>query len=250
MSTLEDKILDGPKVNYCDDGDDDIRTGEDTGHDKDEPEEDSMTRNDAPSLFRRPDEETERLEAANSITHQPCCSTNTGPKGVLEDHRKRSLPTHVLPNDNDLEGEFMELLNDDSIIKSLAEKRLAKQENLPTFGSMFRLSTGPELLDAIDKENPNVKLIVHIYTKYSRSCAKVNKYLDTLAADYAHIKFVTLDASVAGLSDNFKENGVPALLIYKGGNFIKSVVQLEDLLDKDFEVTQLRELMIDNGLIP
>lgn len=250
MSTIEDKILDGPRVQYCEADNDDIRTGEDAGLDLDDPEK-ATTRNEISSLFIRPDQEStiDNGSAAYRMRSQGY-SMNTGPKGVIADHRKHSLSkSSSKVDESDLDEEFKELLNDDSIIKSIAERRIAQLINLPTFGSVFRLITGTELLDAIDKENPNILVVVHIYTKFSRSCAKVDKCLDVLANEFKRIKFVTLDARAASLSDNFKENGVPALLAYKGGNLVKSLVQLEDLLDKDFEVAQLRELLIDNEII-
>lgn len=249
MSTIEDKILDGPTVHYCEADDDDIRTGEDAGLDLDDPEV-VTTRNEISSLFVRPDQESTIDNGTAACQMSKNYSMNTGPKGVIADHRKHSLSkSSSRVDDSDLDEEFKDLLNDDSIIKSMAERRIAQLINLPSFSSVFRLTTGPELLDAIDKENPNVLLVVHIYTRSSRSCAKVDRCLDILANEFRRIKFVTLDARAAGLSDNFKENGVPALLAYKGGNLVKSLVQLEDLLDKDFEVTQLRELLIDNGII-
>jgi hypothetical protein len=250
MSTIEDKILDGPTVHYCDADDDDIRTGEDAGFDKDDPEA-SETRNDVSSLFIRPEQDSSANNgvAAHRMRTQ-ICSTNTGPKGVISDHRKYSLGKSMSKADDpDLEAEFKELMNDDSIIKNIAEMRLAQMKSLPTFGSVFRLTTGTELLDAIDKENPSVLVVVHIYTKFSRACKRIDRCFDTLAEEFKNIKFVTLDASAAGLSENFKKNGVPAILAYRGGNFIKSLVQLEDFLDKDFEVVQLKELLVDNEII-
>lgn len=242
MSTIEDKILDGPRVHYCEADDDDIRTGEDAGHDQDDIE--VPARNDISSLFVRPDDESLATNRVSSY------SMNTGPKGVIADHRKHSLSKSLSKVDeSDLEEEFRELLNDDSIIKTIAEKRIAQLINLPSFGAVFRLNSGIDLLDAIDKEHPNVLVIVHIYTKISRCCKKIDKCLDILANENKLIKFLTLDASAAGLSENFKKNGVPALLAYKGGKFVKSIVQLEEFLDRDFEVGQLRELLIDNGFI-
>lgn len=245
MSTLEDKILDGPRVHYCDADDDDMRTGADAGLDLDDPEV-SATRNDISSLFMRPDQDSSAACRAQSAGY----SMNTGPKGVIADHRKHSLSKNFSKvDDTDLDEEFKELMNDDSIIKSIAERRIAELISLPTFGSVFRLTTGSELLDAIDKENPNVLVVVHIYTQFSRSCARVNRCLDLLADEFKHNKFVALDARAAGLSENFKEKGVPAILAYRGGNLIKSLVQLEDLLDTDFEVAQLKELLIDNNIL-
>lgn len=248
MSTLEDKILDGPTINYCDADNDDIRT-EENSDDVSDDESKNISKNDASSLFRRPEEGEGSSSAA--YNRPPGCSTNTGPKGVIEDYRKQAVPKNKkLASTDDLDAEFQKLLNDDSILKEIARKRMSERSNdVPTFGQVYRLQMGSELLDAIDKENPNVLIIAHIYTKYSRTCARVDRCLDQLAAEHKYMKIVTLDASVAGLSDNFKENGVPALLAYRNSNLVKSLVQLEDLLDKDFGYNQIKDLLVDNELI-
>lgn len=248
MSTIENKILDGPTAHYCDAEDDDIRTGEDTNHDRDNSEF-QMIRNDVSSLFVRSNEDTDTYPKQARIS---CVSSNTGPKGVIEDFKKQSLTSGRQDTflSDDLEAEFKQLLSDDTILKEYAEKRLAQMsEKIPLFGQVLRLQTGSDLLDAVDKEQSNVLVMVHIYTKFSRPCARVDQCLDELATDLKHIKFVTLEASVAGLSSNFKDNGVPALLAYRGGNLVKSLVQLEDLLDKDFDVNQLKDLLVENKLI-
>ena len=133
---------------------------------------------------------------------------------------------------DNIEREFQDLFNDESILKEYIAKRINKaiEENTSTFGQLYHLRTGDELLEAIDNENENVLVIVHIYTKYLKSCANLNRCLGELASSMYHIKFLTLDASVAGLSQNFKDNGVPALLAYKKGELVKSLVQLEELL--------------------
>lgn len=230
MSTIEDKILNGPRLHYCEAGDDDIRPEEiDHGDDK---ASDRIETGDASSLFQRP------CEDELPQTRWRGTSSNTGPKGVIEDFNRKEL--------DDLDAEFQALMNDESILKEYITKRIS--DNIPTFGQVYHLKNGDELLKAIDKENPNVLVIVHIYTKYSRPCSNLNRCLDELANELKHIKFVTLDASVTGLSGNFKENGVPALLAYKSGDLVKSFVQLEELLDKNFDASQVRELLIDNKL--
>lgn len=248
MSTIEDKILDGPTIHYCDAGDDDIRTGPDAGIDNNDPDS-NADRRDVSSMFVRPDQDTTSTRLANGVSGSGY-SSNTGPKGVLEDFRKQSAP-RVTRNvdEQDLDDEFNQLMNDDTIIKTFVEKMVNQRSLLPSFGAVIRLNNGPELLEAIDREHNEVTVLVHIYTRYSRSCKQVDKCLDELANELNHMKIVTIDASVTGLSDNFKQNGVPALLAYKGGSFLKSIVKIEDLLDKDFETRQLKDLLIDHGLL-
>lgn len=247
MSTIEDKILDGPRIHYCDAGNDDIRHEENDGDEQ----PNAGAENNVEHLLIRPDDETERLNRASQVKWRGY-STNTGPKGVIEDYKKRVQKERAKqkPDEVDeLEAEFQELLNDDSVLKEYIAKRISNLTSSPTFGQVYRLKTGSELLDAIDKENDNVLIIVHIYTKYSRACSQLNRCLDELAADLKHMKFITLDASVTNLSTNFKENGVPALLAYKKGDLVKSLVQLEELLDRDFDSGQVKELLIDNGML-
>lgn len=254
MSTIEDKLLDGPRVHYCDVDSDHIRLEDRSDEDDNDSRDDKscMSKGGVSSLFTRPDDDEEQ----SNYPRRVCNSTNTGPKGVLEDYRKKSLPSQessqVCNSSDDLEAEFRELMNDDSILQRIAEKRLAQLRRSgpqPTFGFVQRLKTGDELLEALDREHPNVLIIVYIYTSYSKICSKVNKFMDQLADSYKDIKIVTLNANVTQLSDNFKRNGVPALLAYRNGDLIKSLVQMEESLDKDFDFAQVRELLVDNGII-
>lgn len=235
MSTIEDKILDGPRINYCDADDDDVRSEE-----VDQEDGEGLERGDVASLFRQPCEEDDRLSRIKLRGG----SSNTGPKGVLEDFKRRTLPRKT--ELDELDAEFQELMNDDSIIKEYITKRI--NSSLPTFGQVYHLQNGDQLLSAIDDENSNVSVIVHIYTKQSKP-SNMNRCLDELAIEFKHAKFVTLDATVTNLSANFKENGVPALLAYKAGELVGSLIQLEELLDKSFETSQVKELLRDNKMI-
>lgn len=241
MSTLEDKILDGPRVNYCDADDDDIRFEEDDGSP-------TLERHNASELFRKPEDDEQSFARLSRATGRTSGSSNTGPKGVIEDFRVNSLDSEK--NNTNIDLEFQELLEDDNIIKDYIAKRIldAEASAVKVFGQIYHLTTGEELLDAIDKEPSNILVIVHIYTKYSKPCSELNKCLGKIASKWKHVKFCSLDASVTSLSDNFKRNGVPAILGYKGGEVVKSLVQLEDFLDKNFDVDQVQELLNDNGL--
>lgn len=260
-SKLEEKILDGPRVHYCDAEDDDIRKDEvDEASSDNEQDQPGIEKHDIADLFRPITEEDERLERLQSVNWAPS-STNTGPKGVIGDYlRKREqarnnksngIIDRPLTEDEKLELEFEELLNDETIMKEYISKRISMSQNAnsKTFGRLQKLETGDQLLDAIDDELAEVLIIVHIYTKYSRACTQLNRCLDKIATQYEAIKFVTLDASVTKLSSNFKENGVPAILAYKGGDLVTSLVQLEEFLDKDFGTEEVKELLFDRGLI-
>lgn len=223
MSTLEDKILNGPRIHYCEADDDDIR----------EPSESNGTHSVADLL--RPTYEEEKNCRTSSLKSRTLCqpTTNTGPKGVLEDHRNQ-----------DIEAEFDQLMKDDSIIKDLITKRLSEA---PEFGTVHHLMSGEEFLKGIDKERPDVSIIVHIYEKHSRSCHRLNECLKELAASLKQVKFMTLDVGVTNLSLEFKANGTPTMQAYKGGQLTKSLVKIDENLDQDFEASDVREFLLDNG---
>lgn len=222
MSTLEDKILAGPRVHYCEADDDDIR----------EPKSDDGTES-VTNLFR-PTDDSER-EPQTSLRSRNICqpATNTGPKGVLEDSKNK-----------DIEGEFEELMKDDSIIRDLIAKRLAEA---PDFGVVQHLVSGEEFLKSVDQERPDVLVIVHIYGRQSRSCIRLNGCLKELAATLRQVKFMTLDVGVTNLSQEFKANGIPTLQAYRCGRLTKSLVKIDEHLDKDFEVADVKQFLVEKG---
>lgn len=250
--TLEEKILGGPRIHYCDADDHDIREDEQQSADEASDEGANVEKHDVADLFRPISDEDEKLERLEKANWAPS-SSNTGPKGVIGDYIKRrnKVKNKNINDEEKLELEFQELLNDESLIQEYISKRIssAQKSQIKLFGEVYRLQSGDQLLDAIDNECPNVTVIVHIYTRCSKSCTLLNRCLDKIASDYKEIKFVTLDASVTSLSNNFKENGVPALLAYRAGDLIKTLVQLDELLDQDFGPGEIKDLLIDNNLI-
>lgn len=248
MATLEDKILNGPTVHYCDAEDDDIR--------HDEIEQDNLD----PDVAIESGVRQLSIRDSNNLNARISpgvgedakwagVSQNTGPKGVIADHRNLTRKNNLDPIDREID----ELLEDDEFLQQYMRSRIAEMESqrnhVPEFGQLYHISSGDEFLKAVDKELPSVLVIVHVYVRFSKPCGAMNQCLSILAEQYKHIKFVTLDASVAGMSENFKENGVPALLAYRNGELVKSLVRLTEELDRNFETEQVRELLKTNNLI-
>ena len=61
--------------------------------------------------------------------------------------------------------------------------------------------------------------------------------------------FFYFKASAAGLSHRFKTIGVPAILVYKSGELMKSFVRLTDALGDDFYTSDLESFLIENGVM-
>lgn len=259
MSNLEEKILNGSRVHYIEAGDDDKRiedeTGNETTSNQHQPSNLESSINLKYESISSSLDDQPRLRRSETLNF---CSYNTGPKGVIQDFKhhvtQKDRHPNIAASDADpLELEFEQLMSDDSILEQFKQERLKRlnnaDRNIPEFGYMKHISSGEEFLKNVDDENPNATVVCHVYRKFSQMCLILNKHLEEISKKYKHIKFMCIDAAVVGLSTNFIENGVPALLVYKNGNLVKSLVRLEDNFDRDFDLNQVKELLVENNVI-
>lgn len=77
----------------------------------------------------------------------------------------------------------------------------------------------------------------------------MNSCLKQLAKFYKNVKFCAILGSYAGLSQKFKSDGVPALLVYKAGNMIGNFVRISDELGNDFVFEDVQGYLIEHGLL-
>ncbi|KAJ8301993.1 hypothetical protein KUTeg_020980, partial [Tegillarca granosa] len=167
--------------------------------------------------------------------------TNTGPKGVINDWREykklenerkeeqekerqalikklsmtydekerqkdQQFLTEIEKNLEEFEDEFMKEYRQ----KRIEEMRKALQ-NVPKFGKVIAL-TSNDFVENIDKEQPQVTVIIHLYE----------------------------DA----------KTGVPALLVYKSGDLIGNFIRISDELGDDFYATDVEGFLADHSLLP
>ncbi|XP_077290650.1 phosducin-like protein 1 [Arctopsyche grandis] len=263
MATLEDRILGEKTHYYCsssEDEDDDDKSG-------------SEGRSKAPAAPAPPPEQ--------SINEWGGSATNTGPKGVLHDWQrfkqleaesradqelerldlvKKLTLTCMTSQEEDqykkqkeLDDELDELLNDEILLnfqKQRMREMLAQAGRLPRFGKVIQLKSSDAFLDAIDKENKSVTVIIHLYEYVVEACQVMNGCLVALSQDYPCVKFCRMSSSLAGVSKKFKASGVPALLIYKAGQMIGNFVRITDVLGDDFFATDVESYLIEHGLLP
>jgi len=279
MATLDDKIL-GEKLHYyCssseDEADDDDRNGDGGNHDKNNSSTmaiGSAVQQESQQATFIPEEKLKEWEGY---------SCNTGPKGVLKDwqrfkqleaEKRESQETERLAlmkkltiscqteADERKQRELDELLDvDDEFLSQymqrrmhemMAEKSGTNANQKLKFGQLYELSNGQQFLEAIDKTQKNVTVICHIYCRDIQACTAMNGCLRCLAEDFSHIKFVTIEASCAGMSKHFEKSGVPALLIYKNGNLLGNFVRLTDELGDDFFATDVETFLVSGGFLP
>jgi len=214
----------------------------------------------------------------------PYGALQTGPKGVLEDYKqyknlcrleeseatKEKIALHKKqaftadPNkhsdrlqDKDSDDEFD--FEDDEFIKEYHQKRLEQMQkemenkikkDMIEFGKLFDLQTSQDLLDALEREEKNVIVVVHLFDQSVPACTKLNECLECLAKQYSHVKFCKISTTKAGLSLQFKLSALPTLQVYKSGILIGNYLKMQDYLDQIFYTADVENFLIENDIIP
>ncbi|XP_041986818.1 phosducin-like protein [Aricia agestis] len=266
MATLEDKILGEKLHNYC-------SSSEDEGSD----DEDNRSGDEEGNTISKSSARAE-LPPVNNWTGT---ASNTGPKGVLEDWRRfkqleaeeRKLlarervemakkMTMAVKTDreeeeakeiDELEDELNELIDEGFLMKYQQQRMqeiMSQLQKTPKFGKVVTLENQEQFLNAIDKEDTKVTVIIHIFSNNVEGCSTMDGCLSVLASDYPAIKFCRIAADMAGLSRHFRVDGVPALLVYKGGQIIGNFVKLSAELGTDFFANDVERFLIEYGMLP
>lgn len=213
-------------------------------------------------------------------------SYNTGPKGVLQDwQRFKQLEAEKRAEDDAERVALMKKLSlsartdaedvaarererkaqeeidnlfdeDDEFLQDFMRKRMEElmDKNVstkPAYGKIIDLRDDGHFLEAVDSVEKNVVVVVYLTDDDSAGCGAVDGCLTNIAKDYDHIKFCRLRVSaVAGcLSSRFKDKGVPAILAYKGGEQIISLIRITDKLGEDFFADDLEGFLVDHGVL-
>ncbi|XP_030570907.1 phosducin-like protein [Drosophila novamexicana] len=273
MATLEDKLLGEKLEYYCSSSE-----GEDNGDDGDDEQGARGSGRGAAAgsgltINTDPD-------AAPPGGFRQQGSTNTGPKGVVQDWqrfkqleaerreeterqrlalaKKLSMTTATAAEDEErkrqeeLDAEFAELMSED-FLQQYQKQRMAEMlrqtGHHQQFGKVLQLATHEEFLSCVEQENKHTTIIIHIYERTQSACSTLNNCLDTLASEYPSIKFAKICSSVAGMSRDFRTKGLPALLVYKAQALIGNFVRLTDDLSDDFFASDVESFLIEHGII-
>lgn len=260
MATLEDKILGEPLHNYCSSSEDEADSGSDN--------EEQVPKTASAEHASLP--EPNKWEGT---------ATNTGPKGVLKDWqrfkqlesekraeqerekislmKKLTLTCRTSLDDEREKAavddpDLAELLDDEFLLeyqKQRMQEMLLISDHNTKFGTVINIKSGQEFLDAIDKEQKSVTIIVHIYEENVEACHVMNSCFNDLCAEYPSVKFCKIIGSKAGISKHFKVSGVPALLVYKAGQLVGNFVRISDDLGNDFSPEEVQGFLIEHGML-
>ncbi|CAB4424594.1 unnamed protein product [Rhizophagus irregularis] len=231
------------------------------------------------------DESNEETSTQNNTVAPPQHGgPQTGPKGVLADHKyhkqqeqqkktaallahnerilSKSFTTTTYREDQELKAQEEELLKDfenissdeeeKQVLNKYREQRLKEIKGTVTtnlskkrFGSLKEISAN-QYVKAIDNEPSNVCVIVHLYENSIPQCRLLNECLIYLARKFVKAKFLRILASDL----EFDPVGLPALLVYKNGELIANLVKItEQIGEINFDSDTVEEVLIKYGAI-
>ncbi|CAF0876924.1 unnamed protein product [Adineta ricciae] len=268
MVTLDDRLLGEKLQNYCSSSSDD----EDEGGN----ESDDGKRTKSSTKFI-PEAELNAPSSSSGFTDK------TGPKGVIADWRrfkqletekrdeqdkerkalvkKLAMTCRSYLDDEEakkkeqeaqekLEEEFFD--TEDEFFKEYRAKLMYQMQqrllNVPRFGKQFDLDR-ENFTNAIDGENKNVTIVVHVYEQAVEGCKLMNNCFQILAEQYPYVKFCRIQASEAQMSHNFIRNGCPAILVYRAGELLSSFISVTNKLGDDFVVSDVESLLQESGYL-
>lgn len=150
------------------------------------------------------------------------------------------------------EDEFFS--DEDAFMNDYRLRRIEEITNL--YESKKRFGNYKEIdidgyLTEIDDEDKNVFVCIHLYEPMLPACRQMNFCLAYFAKDFPKIKFRYILASK--VSEKFGDGsgaGLPALLIYKGGELFHNLVDVkEEMGTEEFAIPELQQLFLRKDLI-
>lgn len=117
------------------------------------------------------------------------------------------------------------------------------------FGNLVEVR-GDKYASLIDTSPAGVIVIIHIYTDFYEDCVYLNKRLTRLAKLYPTAKFCRVQCDQLGVTQAFRENALPALMVYRDGKMILNHVRVTDDLGTRYEDEDLEEFLQKNNCLP
>ena len=133
------------------------------------------------------------------------------------------------PLSNKTTEELKELEDDyeDDFLSQYMEKRkkeLQEESKKPQFGSVLEISKETYIRE-VNNAPEDVIVVVHLYQDYNQNSVKINELLNYIAKKYPSNKFVRSIATKC--VENFPDARVPAFIIYKNGQLIRNLINVD-----------------------
>uniref|UniRef100_A0A0N4ZN54 Phosducin domain-containing protein n=1 Tax=Parastrongyloides trichosuri TaxID=131310 RepID=A0A0N4ZN54_PARTI len=215
MSTLEEKILNGPTINYC-----------------------SSSEDEGGNDFERQGECLDTPTQASGYG----ISKNTGPKGVKQDyyeHLQLKKDEEKIKHDiliaeakkfNISSSQNCESESEDELIK-MRMKRLEEMKKR-TRSLVKNLETADDYLNTIENSR-NCLSIIHIYKKNCDICEDLDTALITLSTQFPSHKFFRIESYILPTSEKFKLNASPTIQIYYNESLVGNFIRFDNNFNDD-----------------
>ena len=123
-------------------------------------------------------------------------------------------------------------------------------QSVPNFGKIIDLSAN-EFVSAIDNEHQLTTIIILVHDPVNaKQCDMMYNSVKILASTYKKVKFCAISGVEAGLSDKFRTEATPALLVYKNKEQIGTFVQLVHEFGDEIFAVDVERFLIEHSLLP
>ncbi|KAG9407349.1 hypothetical protein AC1031_002079 [Aphanomyces cochlioides] len=207
-------------------------------------------------------------------------STFTGPKGVLTDYKaykkakaqeraqdeavrqavltriargyvdpSQSTTTETVPQEEaqDSDDEFLNELEDDTVLQSYCAKRIEEIKSTinagaPSFGSIKYCSPF-EFVDVIDSADPRTCILVHMSDEHNYVCTAVNQCLQQLCAEYPLLQVLVVQRGE--VEATIRADDVPIFMLYRSGQQLDTILDVYNKLQGEVMVERLVQLLAE-----
>lgn len=98
---------------------------------------------------------------------------------------------------------LLEALN--IVLFDISSKELKQQTCLPVFGQVKEIRHA-DFLEAVDKVDPRVYVVVHLYESAISGCVRMNRMLEEIAPSLKNTKFLRMNVRYMHASDDFSDD--------------------------------------------
>ncbi|KAI8912715.1 thioredoxin-like protein, partial [Gorgonomyces haynaldii] len=152
-----------------------------------------------------------------------------------------------------LESEETLELDEDAFFEEYRQKRLMELQNLSLsrFGSVIDLNVDT-FISAVEDEDPNVLVIVHMYQPRIQECRVLSQLLVPLARKYPGVKVCKIVATDA--DPDFDPVAYPCLFVYHAGDLVQTCLRLTDEIGNwartgRCEFEELEQYLLKQGVL-
>jgi len=179
--------------------------------------------------------------------------TETGANGLSEEDRIREHERQRRKQKNDdLWSDEESSQNSDSederLFAKFRENRIREiQASLPVFGGYVRIHNITELASVINGNHEFTWMVIHLYQNTIRSCLSLHLTFENLATQFPHVCFLRMRSDAA--SNNYKEEGLPTLLLYQGSQLKHSLIAVDRTLGVEPSDKAVAQMLADKGVL-